>query len=134
MEIIKQSIVCLNSGQTPVDVCDQPVFGLTKQIHWRCPEKFRSGSYFSLFGGLHFEQYMLTTHGELIKGSGIENISSNTDMSNIGTGAQVHASNIKQARYCLQVPLCALFLKLNDAVDKLGSMLSSFEWLEQSKH
>ena len=133
MEIIKQSIVCLNSGQTPVDVCDQPVFGLTKQIHWRCPEKFRSGSYFSLFGGLHFEQYMLTTHGELIKGSGIENIS-NTDMSNIGTGALVHASHIKQACYCLQVPLCALFLKLNDAIDKLGSMLSSFQWLEQLKH
>ena len=49
---------------------------------------------------------MLTRHGEPIKSSGLENIS-NIDMSIIGTVAQVHANHIKQARYCLQVSLCA---------------------------
>ena len=84
--------------------------------------------------GLHFEQCMLTIHGELIKGSGLEDILSNIVRSIIGTGALVHANHIKQARYCLQVSLCALFLELKDAKDKSDSMLSSLEWLEQSKN
>ena len=99
-------------NQSPVDVCDHPVFALTKENQWRYPEKFGSGSYFSLFGGLYFEQCMQTIHGELIKGSGLENVLSNIDMSIIGTGAVVHASHIKQARYCLKVSFCALFLTL----------------------
>ena len=116
-----------------MDVCDQPVFAPTKEIQWRYAEKFGSDSYFCLFGGLHFEQCLLTIHGELIKGSGLENILSNIDMSIIGTGDLIHANHIKQARYCLQVSLCALFLKLKDAKDKSGLTLSSLEWLEQSK-
>ena len=76
-----------------MDVCHQPVFALTKEILWRNPEKFGSGSYLCLFGGLHFEQCMLTiymltiyanhmlsiyaNHAELIKGSGLENTLSN---------------------------------------------------------
>ena len=53
---------------------------------------------------------MQIIHGELIKGSGLENVLSNIDMSIIGTGALVHASHIKQARYCFRVSFCALFL------------------------
>ena len=84
------------------------------------PEKFGSGSYFCLFGGLHFEQCMLTINGELIKDSGLENILSNIDMSIIRTGALVPANHIKQARYCLQIFLRALLLKLKDAKGKSG--------------
>ena len=51
----------------------------------------------------------------------------------MGIGGLVQANHIKQAHYCLQVSLCTLFLKLKDAKDKPGSMLSSLEWLEQSK-
>ena len=51
----------------------------------------------------------------------------------IGTGALVHANHIKQVRYCLQVSLCALFLKLKDVKDESGLTLSSLEWLEQLK-
>ena len=83
---------------------------------------------------MHFEQCMLTIHGGPIKGSGLENILSNIDMSTIRTGALVHANHIKQARYYLQVFFCALFLKLKDVKDKLGSILSSLEWLEQLKN
>ena len=59
---------------------------------------------------------MPTIHGELIKDSGLENVLSNIDISIIGARAVVHANHIKQARYCLQVSLCALFLKLKDVV------------------
>ena len=116
-----------------MDVCHQPVFVLKKEILWRNPEKFGSGSYFCLFGGLRFEQCMLTIYGELTKGSGLENILSNMDMLIIGTGALVHANHIKQVRYCLQVSLCALFLKLKDVKDESGLTLSSLEWLEKLK-
>ena len=119
-EIIKQTIAFLNPGQNSVDVCDQSVFALAKEIQWKHPEKFGSGLYFCLFGGLHFEQCMLTINGELIKDSGLENILSNIDMSIIRTGALVPANHIKQARYCLQIFLRALLLKLKDAKDKSG--------------
>ena len=117
MEIIKQTIAYLNPGQIPVDLCDQPVFVLAKEIQWRYLQKLSSRSCFCLFGWLHFEQCMLTIHGEPIKGSGLKNIS-NIDMSVIGTMALVHPNHIKKARYSLQVSLCALFLKLKDAKEK----------------
>ena len=134
MVIIKKTINYLNPGQTPVDVCDQPVYALTKKIQWRYPDKFGNSSYFCLFGGLHFEQCILTIHGELIKGSGLENVLSNINMSIMGTGSVVNANHIKQSRYCLQTSLCALFIKLKAAKEKSGSTLSVFEWLELRKN
>ena len=133
MKIIKQTVNYLNPGQTPVDVCDQPVYALTKEIQWRFPEDFGFDSYFCLFGGLHFEQCILTIHRELIKGSGLYKILSNNILSIIGTGALVNANHIKQARYCLQVSLCAIYLKLTEAKDKSGSPLTPMEWLEERK-
>ena len=66
--------------------------------------------------------------------NGVEIILSNIDMSIIRTGALVPANHIKQACYCLQIPLRALLLKLKDTKDKSGLALSSLEWLEQSKN
>ena len=74
MKIIKRAVNFLNPGQTPTDTCDQPVYALTKEMQWRFPENFGPNSYFTLFGGLHFEQCMLVIHGELIKGSGLYEI------------------------------------------------------------
>ena len=134
MEIIKKTINHLNPGQTPVDVCVQPVYTLTKEIHWRYPDRFGNSSYFCRFGGLHFEQCILTIHGELIKGSGLENVLLNMDMSIIGTGSVINANHIKQSRYCFQTSLCALFIKLKTAKEKSGSGLSVFEKLELRKN
>ena len=133
MEIIKKTINYLNPGQTPVDVCDQPVYALTKKIQWRYPDKFGNSSYFCLFGGLHFEQCILTIHGELIKGSGLENVISNIDMSVTGTVSVVNGNHIKQSRYRLQTSLCAMFIKLKAAKEKSSSIISVFEWLELRK-
>ena len=96
METIKQAIGYLSPGKTQVDVCDQLVFALTEEIQWKYLEKFGSGSYFCLFGGLHFEQCMLSIYGELIKSNGLKNILSNIEMWIIGTGALAHANYIKQ--------------------------------------
>ena len=133
METIKKTINYLNPGQTSVDVCDKPVYALKKEIQWRYPDKFGNSSYFCLFGGLDFEQCILTIHGELIKGSGLENIS-NIGVLIIGTGSVANANHIKQSHYCLQTSLCALFIKLKAAKEKSGSTLSVFEWLELRKN
>ena len=72
MSINRKITNFLNTSQTPLDVCDQPVYALTKTIQWRFPTEFGMESYFSLLGGLHIEQSILMIHGKLIDGSGLE--------------------------------------------------------------
>ena len=120
----------LNSSQTPVDTCDQPVYALTKTIQWMFPETFGSDKYLSILGGLHIEQSALVMHGELIKGSGLEKVLAANDLSIVGTSAVVDVNDIKRARYCLQVAACAVFRKLKDAYLQSGSASPILDWLE----
>ena len=130
MQINKKTTEFLNPGQTPVDVCDQPVYALTWELQQRLKEKFGKSKYFCLFGGLHIEKILLVIHGELIKGSGLESILSASNLSIVGTGAMVNVNHIKQARYCLQVSVCAIYVKLREAHTCSGSTLSPMEWLK----
>ena len=59
----------LNPGQAPIDVSDQPVYALTKELQFRHPEIF--SQYFPIFGKLHIEQFLLVILGQLIEGSGL---------------------------------------------------------------
>ena len=61
------------------------------------------------------EHCLLMMYGELIKGSGLFEILSNNNLSIIGTSVVVNANHIKQARYCLQVALCAIYVKLKES-------------------
>ena len=133
MKIIKKMSNFLNPAQTPVDCCDQPVYALTKEIQFRLPNEFGVDKYFSLFGRLHFKQCILMIHGEFIKGCGLQEILDKNDFSIIGTGAAVNANHIKQARYCIQVILCVLYIKLKDARSTANSELTPFEWLKEKK-
>ena len=47
--IISKTIFKVNPKQTPVDVCDEPVYTLAKQMQWRFPEQFVNLIYFTLF-------------------------------------------------------------------------------------
>ena len=124
MQYRKKSVNFFNPGQTPVDVCDQSVYELTKEIQWREKDTFGSS-------GLHTEKSLLTVHGELVKGSGLENILSACDLSIIGTGALVNVNHIKQARYCLQVSIAAIFTKLKEAHGASCSHLPIMDWLAE---
>ena len=53
----------------------------------------------------------LPIHGELLKGSGLYEILVNSNLSVIGKGAVVNANHIKQAIYCLQVTVSAVYVK-----------------------
>ena len=115
MKIIQRTANFLNPEQTPVDCCDAPVYALTKEIQFRLPKEFGADKYFSLFGGLHIEQHLLIIHGEVIKGSGLQEILEKNKFSILGTGTAVNANHIKQARYCLQVIICVIYGKLTEA-------------------
>ena len=123
MKIIKNTVSVINEGQTPVDVCDQPVYALSKQIQWRFPELFRD--YFCLFGALHVEKSLLVIHGEYIKGSGLSNVLGKCNLSVIGLeNTLVNATDIKRARYAIQVAACAVYEKLKEVYDNSSSDLS----------
>ena len=52
-KINKSTVNTVNPGQTPVDISDQPVYALTREIQWRYPIEFQN--YFSMMGALHRE-------------------------------------------------------------------------------
>ena len=106
MNIIKDTIQHINPTQIPVDVSDQPVYALSKEVQLRYPSLFGRCQYVCLLDDLHIEHTNLLIHGELIKGSGLEVILEKNNLSTKETFAVVDGNEIKRARYCLQVSLC----------------------------
>ena len=132
MRLNSKAVSELNPNQTPVDMSDQPVYALTKEVQYRFPHEFKK--YFAMLGGLHVEHCLLTIHGQLIVGSGLPEVLQLCSLATIGTQAVVDASHIKRARYGVQVILCALYKKLQDTVRQDRSTLSPMQWLtEKSK-
>ena len=87
-----------------------------------------------MFRSLHIEHNLLTMHGELIQGRGLYELLENNEFSIIGTGAVVNANHIKQARYCLQVTLSTLYLKLTEARSSDKTNLSPMLWLKEQEN
>ena len=73
----------------------------------------------------------MTVHGELLKGSGLENILPACDLSIIGTEVLVNVNHIKQARYCLQITVAAIFTKLKETHGASDSNLPLMDWLAE---
>ena len=86
-----------------------------------------------MFGCLHIEHCALIMHGEISRGSGLFEILNNNEFLIIGTGTVVNANHIKQARYCLQVALCATYLKLVDARNELESNQNPLQRLKMQR-
>ena len=107
MNIISNKINTLNPGQIPVDTVDQLIFALTKESMIRFPDK-----YFCLFGSLHIEKSLLIICGQVIKGSGLDEIMYTCGLSIIGADSLVTVNDIKRTRYCLQVGACVIYSKL----------------------
>ena len=72
MTMIKAIINFLNAKQVPVDASDQPLFAFSKELQIRLPSVFGPGKYVCMFGDLHLEQSLLVLHGEIVKGSGLD--------------------------------------------------------------
>ena len=101
MKLNIKAVEALNPGQTPVDVSDQPVYALTKEVQYRFAEEFHD--YFAMFVGLHIEQCLLKIHGQLIAGNGLPEVLNQCSLATTGLDAVVDVNHIKRARYCVQV-------------------------------
>ena len=132
MSMVKKIVQYVNHNQVPIDVSDQPVFALSKELQLRLPQMFGYDKYICMLGDLHIEQSLLVMHGQLIKGSGLDSIMSNTNLSTAGgTTALVDVNHIKRSRYCLQVSVIVVYKLLKAAHLESQSSLTLFEWLDQ---
>ena len=129
MNIIKNTIEKLNPSQTPVDTCDQPVYALTKELQWRRPLEFEN--YFSLFAGMHIEQFMQDVHGDIMRGSGLPEVLKISNLSITGTDAVIKINHLKRVRYCIQVTVCTIYKKIKEAYLKSKSRLPLIQWLDK---
>ena len=128
MKIISKIIKFVNPSQVPVDVSDQPVYALSKEIQMRDPSSFGPDKYVCLFGDLHIEIELLRIHGELIKGSGLDAILDSANLSTLGTSAVIDVNNNKRARYCLEVAVCAIYRLLVDTHTKDSVSSTPLHW------
>ena len=84
-------------------------------------------------GGLHIEQAAVVCIGQLMKGSGLDDIVDAASLDTAGLKTSVcDVSNIKKARYTLQVVAAALTKKLNGAF-KTSTFETMELWIENQK-
>ena len=114
MKIAVEYTQHLNPGQIAVGCSDQPLYAWKKTIQLAYPDEFGT-NYFCFMGGLHVEQAALVCIGQLITGSGMEDIDTTASLEIVGLKTAVcDVNNIKKAHYTLQVIAVVLSKKLND--------------------
>ena len=101
----------MNPAQiTAVECSDQPIYALSKINQWLFPK-------FALLGGLH--KALLTTHGNLIGGSGLDELLGDRQIETIGLQtAALDVNHIHKGRYAIQLPLVAIYSSLKKAHEK----------------
>ena len=131
----------LNPGQTAVSCGYQPLYALKKSLIWAHPEKFLKPypmSYvpdvFAFFGALHLEQVFLVCTGEVVKGTGLEDLLSSYGLKTVGLSTAVcDVNHIKKSRYSGQVLASVLNTLLVDAHKEAMSLGDSTEDFEKWK-
>lgn len=104
MGIVMKDTKFLNPVQTPVLVCDQPLFRLCKLIQWLKPDQFGEDKIFILFGGLHIEKAALQVLGDWLDGSGWTEALVKAGVTTQGRAeSMVSVSMITRTRYAHQV-------------------------------
>ena len=129
MKIAVEYTQYLNPGQVAVGCSDQLLYALKEMIQWAHPDLVLK--YFCFMGGLHIEQAALVCVGQLITGSGMEDIVICASLDTIGLKTAVcDENNIKKARYTLQVTAVVLMRKLQDAYKVTGTSYDNMEhWI-----
>ena len=114
-----------------VDCSDQPIYALSKINQWLFP-KFAPPKYFPIFGGLHIEKALLTSHGLLIGGSGLEDILGDKQIETIGLQtADVDINHIHKGRYAIQLSSTAIFACLKAAYTQSQSDNPLLDWANE---
>ena len=122
----------LNPQQlTTVDCSDQPLYAVSKNSQWLCP-KFAVPRYVALFGGLHIEKAMLVARGNLIRGSGLENLLGYKQIGTIGLQtAALDVNHIHRGRYVIQLSSVGIYACLKAAYAQKNLDMPIFEWVNE---
>ena len=96
-------------------------------------DKFGPDKYFSLFGSLHIEKSLLIICGQVLTGSGSDEIFCTCGLSIVVADSLVIVNVIKGARYCLQVGACVIYSKLKQAHMDSGSDELILSWLANKR-
>ena len=109
MATVKAAVQYLNPGQTPVLVCDQPLFAIAKEIQWTWPDTFGKNFFVIMLGGLHIEMTALKTLGSWLDGSGWTEALAQAAITTVGTAeSYIHCSHVTRTRYAHQVTAVTL--------------------------
>lgn len=121
MKIISNTINALDPGQIPNDWANRPIFILTLGLMIWFSYKFGPGKYFSLFTFLHPEKLLFINITQVIKSRGLDEIITKYGLPVFEAASLVTVSDIKRARYCVQVGVCVIYSKLKQSLMNSGS-------------
>ena len=120
-----------NPGQTPVLVCDQPLFALAKQIQWTWPEELGEDHFMVMMGGLHVEMAILAALGSFLDNSGWTEALVLAQVTTSGRAQSLlSGSKVKRTRYAHLVTLGALSLLQQDSYRKYLTSVEGTEALQ----
>lgn len=129
LNIARRYTIYVNPGQTTVACSDEPLYACKKMLLWAFPNEFKkSGMHkgarymtytpdiLPFMGPLHIEKAILQCHGNLVKGTGLDDLLAAAGLKSIGLKtAMVDVNDIKKSRYSCQVMTPVLYSLLQDA-------------------
>lgn len=141
MNIIKQAVEHLNTGQIPVIAVDQPLYSLAKYIQWQYPATHGEDKFVIMFGGLHIEMAFLKVIGDWLRDSGWTEALSDAHVASSGVADSfLKASHVTRTRRAHQVTACSLYILLHKAythycstLPKDNEPLPLEEWVSKNK-
>lgn len=121
MDVLRQAIVFLNPGQTPVVAMDAPLYALAKYVQWNWPETHGEDKYLVMFGGLHIALALWKTFGDYLEGSGWTAALTQAGVASSGTADSfLNCSHITRTRQAHQISTLALAKLQEDAFSRTG--------------
>lgn len=117
MKMIVSTTNHLNPGQTPVMVCDQPLFTIAKRLQWRHPNTdIGEAKFLVMIGAMHVEKMLWSVSGDWLDQSGWTSVITNSGVFSCGTAQSfMSVSHIMRTRYIHQVTVSALYILLKRA-------------------
>ena len=104
---------------------------MEKEVAMGLPGSFSKDAYFAVLGGLHLEQQLLKINGQLVTGSGLDDILDKSKLSYIGLKtAFCDVNDIKKALYSVEVVVVCLYTQLSHAHMESGTSLDLEQWAE----
>ena len=118
-----------------MDISDQPVYVISKEVQIRYPTELGTEKYICTLRGLHMEHTVLLVHDNCEKESGLDTLFLHSKLLTDGASAVVDINDAKRSLYCLQVSVVDIYTLLKKAHVESESSLSVVDWLHEAvKH